>query len=893
MYLHGKTINIHGETIEVRILTDGIRTPDIEIGDPEAGVYFTASSPVEVEASVNDTFDVAFRQSARIRLLTKTFLSDIFRNSCRDSVVNIFRDGTCVFAGFIEPQTYSQQFVSLQDELEINCIDALSALQFARYRDVGVLGIDYGIMKRQAGMRTLHEILSEIINGITSGLCITGEGGDPTATQRVFYDRSVSPDSYSDPGKLFHRISVSDLPFFGSDEDDILTQDVILESMLRYLNLHICQEGADFYIFSLDTLKRLDAVRWMDLTSDNWKNEKIKEIEISLDNADGCDTRIGIGQVYNLVSVTCPLATVDEVVKSPLDENDMTSPYTNKQLYYTELTLPATGNFNDMVAGIESLRKDKGCDVDGAAKRAAFMRVMQSDGWKFYGPSKMDLYKKYCQGNVDQQRLLQYMGYAKGACLIQYGVSSFHVKSDDNSLPKPPSMETAMIFSVCGTRSDTESAVESLADSLQRSCPMAEYVGPATGTVFSPADNDTVNYIVISGKMSLVPAIGNPLTWSRYRNDINGLTGKESIDGKEGKIYYLRIPYECATPSSEPIASATDAVGIQNPFLLPSDSLPELFPFNYSAEGDSTDKISKVPVLACMLVIGNKCLVETGKDGNISDFKWLDYKERIKCADDDEYYAQSFTLGFDPKIGDKIIGPEYEIRNNVPYTLGIEETGTAIAIRKSDRLRGEVKFQILGPVNTIWDDITRRHPTWFRHTKWTTTSKSVLQHTSGIVVKEFNIKAVSDNGNISELRDNELTYTSDTSDSFINKMEGIEFRISSALTLSECEEVGITNSISLSTACDTESGLGMTDVYDCISKESARPEKRYVDSYYREYSSPRILMEQSLQDFGAGISRFARYIHPAMPERKMFVEGISRDLYGGTARLSLKEIDSI
>ena len=37
---------------------------------------------------------------------------------------------------------------------------------------------------------------------------------------------------------------------------------------------------------------------------------------------------------------------------------------------------------------------------------------------------------------------------------------------------------------------------------------------------------------------------------------------------------------------------------------------PQEFEFKYSAFGDSTDKLSKVGVIQCMLIIGDKCVVE-------------------------------------------------------------------------------------------------------------------------------------------------------------------------------------------------------------------------------------------------------------------------------------------
>ena len=146
MYYHGTFATQTGETVTVHILTGGTRTQATEINTPGSDILFT-TDPVQIESSVNDTFDHLLRGSASIRLLTRNFISDFFCTSCMDAVVNIFRDGKCVFAGFIEPQAYSQPYNETYDELELSCIDILSALQYSKYRNIGGPGVIYESVK--------------------------------------------------------------------------------------------------------------------------------------------------------------------------------------------------------------------------------------------------------------------------------------------------------------------------------------------------------------------------------------------------------------------------------------------------------------------------------------------------------------------------------------------------------------------------------------------------------------------------------------------------------------------------------------------------------------------------------------------------------------------------
>ena len=140
MYLHGQFLTLHGETVTVHILAGDDRTDDIEIGDDGAPVRFTAD-PVEIRSEVNDTLDTLLRTSATIRLETRGFIPGLFSRSCMETVVNVFKGAECVFAGYLEPMAYSQDFNEAWDGLELSCVDALSALEHTRWADIGRAGV--------------------------------------------------------------------------------------------------------------------------------------------------------------------------------------------------------------------------------------------------------------------------------------------------------------------------------------------------------------------------------------------------------------------------------------------------------------------------------------------------------------------------------------------------------------------------------------------------------------------------------------------------------------------------------------------------------------------------------------------------------------------------------
>jgi hypothetical protein len=466
-----------------------------------------------------------------------------------------------------------------------------------------------------------------------------------------------------------------------------------------------------------------------------------------------------------------------------------------------------------------------------------------------------------------------------------------NASKNDNSPTSKVEMTNYLILSVNGNKVDNdEDHTYPLESDIKAHIPYAVYKGNTTGGVFSPSDETTTNYIVLSGKVILNPVMSVTDIYKTLHdaNDWYDIWWHHTVPSRnngDGR-YYAQQFWKAATPSTMPSWDENTNYG-----LVPyTGDGPEEYEFNYSAVGDSSDTISKVAVLACMLVIGDKCVVESGTSGKVSDFSWQTYKTREQCASDDEYYQQCFTIGFDPKIGDKLIGTEFSLQNNIDYTMGIDVEGIAIPIKKSDHISGQVKFMILGPVNTTWDIITRRHPTFFRHTKWSSTTVPLLAHVSSIMLNSFEVKVYSDNGLVNNTGDNDLIYMSDTVETFVNKKDDLEMKINSALTTAECQALGVTDTVKLSTPLNTSTQDGLLTIYDYTKAELAKPEHLYVDSYYNEYHAPRVLLEQKLMDKDGIISMFRHYVHPALG-KEFFVQGIGRNLMEGYADLSLKEIN--
>jgi hypothetical protein len=903
MYIHGSFLSQQSDTITVHIVTGNDRTQTIEIGTEKADVYFS-EDPAEIENEVNDTFDVLLRNSAKIRLLCGNLIKDLFSTSCRDAVVNIYKNDTCIFAGFIEPQTLSQPYNDRWDELELNCIDALSALQYSKYKNVGALGVIYAFVKAEAAQRSFYDIATEILQGVTGGLDILSN-----QNIKFWYEGSKAVDAQTaNRYQVFKQLSISDLLFLGDDESDVWQQDEVLEELLKYLNLHIVQDGFNFYIFSWESVKATpDKIIWHDIVANSTKTTAQQAVTIALANVADCDTTISIGDVYNQLLLTAKVEDIESVIESPLDDDLLVSPYINKQKYLTEYS--SDGEGKTAYYAMKAMVNGEHTNYGGGAITDWYVQVMRNKQWTFpmKGNTDIDIVDYFGSEGTNQHALPDWLGQAPGAAIMALGSVKINTANDDNSPTSKVNMTNYLVVSVNGNGIDNDEnkTYPSVAD-IQKNIPYAVYTGNKAGGVFSPSDEETTNYIVLSGKVILNPIMAVTGNFSAMRKKMGDRPPYQGSGGGGGTTpppmyfwhqtvpsrnngdgrYYTRQYWQAETPDKE----VSWHEGADSGFYPYTGEGPEEYEFKYSAVGDSTDTISKVAVLACMLVIGDKCVVETGTDGQTTDFVWQKYKERSECQSDDEYYQQCFTIGFDPKIGDKLVGTEFSIQNNIDYKMGIDAEGIAIPITKGDKISGQVRFMILGPVNATWDVITRRHPTFFRHTKWSSSSVPLLAHVSSILIKSFEVKVYSDNGLISNGNDdNDIIYMSDTKETFVNKKDDLEFKINSALTATECAQLGVSNTVKLSTPLNISTGDGVLEVYDRNGNVKAKPEQIYVDSYYTEYHRPRIVMEQKLRDIDNVVSLFNHYRHEAL-DKEFFVQGIGRNLIEGRADLTLKEI---
>ena len=206
--------NVDGEALTIQILEDGGTGTPVELtgGTP----------PFIVDVNDEDFLYTPTRFSgATLKLVGSDYLQKLFSTQYQRFKVNLVRTGSVIWTGFITPELYSQDYDNSLFELEIECISALSTLEYIDFKQEGATISLLGIIKK----------------------CITESKGDFRAV--------YIPNAYT---SSLDGITVSTANFI--DEDGkAMTLKECLEETCKFLNWTITEYDGIVYFIDMDYIK--------------------------------------------------------------------------------------------------------------------------------------------------------------------------------------------------------------------------------------------------------------------------------------------------------------------------------------------------------------------------------------------------------------------------------------------------------------------------------------------------------------------------------------------------------------------------------------------------------------------------------------------------------------
>ena len=899
-YLHGQFLSNNNTLYEVRIKNNSAVPGEMIIGGDN--VKFS-SDPVHITTNCESLFTHIIKKSATITLYSKVMLTDyIFAENQNDVEVEIYEGNNLIFKGYVEPNIYSMPYAHEWDEISINCLDYLSIMQYSKPTDNST----YETVKANASIKPLYQIITNLI-----------------PNRQIVFDGSRTVAN-SGGYNIFHCISVSELVFLGDNEDDVMTNEEILFEILQYLNLHIIQEGNTFYIFDFNS-RHKNSIRWVDMIDNTlFKNQTVNTITLTKDDYISDGTNITVDDVFNQIQVKAEIEKMETVVESPLDKNKLYSQFGNYQKFMTEYFTKLESNvfgskLMDAAYDFKLLVKGNNTDYitpNNCWMRDHFFQIKENPNWTFYHNGD-DIYNELYESDssnvkVKQWKFLKFLRENRFASCIMSLAKGDKIHPQDIDDTKL-SFSDYLVISVNGEGKEESTALSEFATDIQAQSPIIEYNGNSNG-VYSPTDENTTNYLVFSGKLTLVPIVfqSGQIQGHSYDSQNNKYTetlpmlnidndkvptvefmqySQTKFGGEKGSFYLNKYwtqeksikdtPY-IANPYYNYYQPMIDVEGIQD----------ENMKYNLSKIDGQNYSIDKVPVLECQLKIGDKYCVETfvqgeGGDYRESTFGWYTYND---CPTENGIKKTTFSLGIKPKIGDVIIGKEHNLQTNFDYTWNISASdGTAIPITRADNLQGKVEFRIMGLVNSTWNQQLTRKTTFWDYMLQTADDKSILNYLSSVIIKDFECKIYSDNNGYANDSDNDLIYLSDEQHQYIKVKDDIEMKINTALSSEEAYQYKVENTVNLSSAIDTNTGYALPSLTDTVENETAKGEELYCNWFYNEYSTPKIILETDLKD-SVNIDLFNKYNIGYMNNKNFGIVETSRDLKENQTHIKFREI---
>lgn len=854
--------NIHNdEQYKVTIqLGSNVQNPPVKILDateaPEIitdeKIYFSPD-PVHIKCERSDLTQLIMITQCEIKLKVSEDMSGTFLASTnRDISVTVSRISPSIgsgilFFGYVDPLQFEQGFAHNIDEITLNCTDPLGALQDIKIdQNTGISETDV--------LKPIDLIKLICTRTIPEG--------------RYLRTKLIFPDTI-DPNKIKINAGI----FYGDDKDDRMTLYDTLNEILRYIGCTLCYEPQrrciDIYNIYQTNISYTTSTAWFDPVDDAMSDDA------SLSNDD----------VYSKVTLTCEIEPVDDTINL-IDDSAMYSDYTTYQKYMTELVSPGEGQ--RALNGFIDLLKTETTTYDVGYKLDHYCYVKRNDQWSFGsnsyitykgGKEKTDSAAAIAMTG-DQTDVLTWLKENPGkAAFVSYGVGN-KINYQDNSPVNNIPLTNYLVISVQGHNDHGQNGhIKTLENNMEVNSPVCSFTGIKSVNL-TPTDPRVTNYLVISGKLILNPLQmktgsvwnGHDTNWpggdlpsNLYKTSTNTYQNAYAYmdqrtegayvstnalwhhtvphpDNGDG-AYYTQKWWKLATGATptDPDYVISNKEGI---FGFLDNKENEMLKYSWSSysgySGDETDIVSKVPILACQLKVGDKYCVERldlGKAGQ-GVFEWYTESEwktqtNLWTKGFDRPY---FTIGFDPKVDDKLVGRSYPIQNNIEYTMNVDASGTAIPIKISDKLNGIPEFTILGPINQEWNEIERIHPTLFRHTSWEDHKFWTLELLDSILVSDLKIEMKSDNAKINNkmtTADNDLVYASAINPRFTDTLE-CSTKICTPLTMQECIDKGVkyqqSNSYVLN--LDNSPFYGWTSGNDTI-----KPEHLFIDYYYRQYNS--------------------------------------------------------
>ena len=228
--------------------------------------------------------------TATIRVVGSDYLQNLFSTGYQMYRVTLKVDGLVTWCGFIKPELYTQDYTLKTFNLDLECISAMSTLEFIDYKQIG----------ESRTFVSFWDLLKK---------CITSASAQYNA---IYFPHVYAKDteSYAEGTNVLENMTVSEQNFF--DEDDkAMTLKEVLEEICKFLNWTCVDWKGELYFIDIDHIGefyKYDPITFK-------KNGTVSPTLLNIQNVGfaGSDHALDILPGYNKVTVKCSNYPIEEI----------------------------------------------------------------------------------------------------------------------------------------------------------------------------------------------------------------------------------------------------------------------------------------------------------------------------------------------------------------------------------------------------------------------------------------------------------------------------------------------------------------------------------------------------------------------------------------------------
>lgn len=219
--------------------------------------------------------------TAKLQVVGNDYLQTLFSTEYRQYRVTFKKAGVITWCGFIKPELYTQDYASETFVLEIECISAMSVLEF----------IDYTIEGKSKAFVSIWRLLQR---------CISTASGQYNS---VFIPHvyASSQEAYSTEENVLASMTLSEQDFFDEDDKPMKLKEV-LEEVCKFLNWTCTDWKGDLYFVDVD---HTGIHHQYDIGLKNKVNAQVNELSVQDIGFAGSNHSLDVLPGYNKASVKC------------------------------------------------------------------------------------------------------------------------------------------------------------------------------------------------------------------------------------------------------------------------------------------------------------------------------------------------------------------------------------------------------------------------------------------------------------------------------------------------------------------------------------------------------------------------------------------------------------